>query len=92
MVSTLDSGTRGLGSSPGRCLLFFAKTLHFHRTKFSSQEYMTTSELSWQLDANMLWGFCDGLASHPGEYCSDTPSSGRFMLWKPELRHRPDKV
>ena len=32
MVSALDSGASGLGSSPGRghCVVFLGKTLHFH--------------------------------------------------------------
>lgn len=40
MVSALDSGTSGLGSSPGRdvCVVFVGKTLYSH--KKSSNMYL----------------------------------------------------
>ena len=55
MVSALDSGSRGLGSSPGRrhCVVFLGETLYSHSASLHPGVQMGTGELN-------------GLASHPG--------------------------
>ena len=71
MVSALDSGSGGPGSSPGwgHCVVFLGKILYSH-----------SASLHPGVPANLLLGQpCDGLASHPGG-SSNTPS--RFMLRK----------
>ena len=72
MVSTLDSGESGPGSSPGRehCVAFLDKTLYSHSASLSTQMYNWVPGWGWP---------CDGLTSHPGG-STNTPS--RFMLWK----------
>ena len=67
MVSTLHSGSKGLGSSPGRVNVLCSWARHFTLTvPLSTQDY------KW-VPANCLgnlmkcWGAtCDGLASHSG--------------------------
>ena len=69
MVSALDSGSSGPGSSPGlgHCVVSLGKTL-------STQEY------KW-VPAKKCWEVtCDGLASHPGEVAILLVG---FMLRKP---------
>ena len=49
MVSALDSGASGLGSSPGQprhCVLFFGKTLHSHSASLHTGVEMGTGELN----------------------------------------------
>ena len=88
MVSALDSGSRGPGSSPVRVIVLcsWARPLHsqclFHYThsaSFHPGVLMGASKLSGKPD-EMLGVTCDGLASHPGGV-EITPS--RFMLRKP---------
>ena len=54
MVSVLDSGESGLGSSPGRghCVVFLGKTICYSHGA--------------SLHAGVQMGTSDGLASHPG--------------------------
>ena len=75
MVSALDSGSGGPGSSPGQVTALCSWARHFTLiAPLSTQVY------KW-VPANLLVGVtCDGLASHPGG-SRDTPS--RFMLRKP---------
>ena len=63
MVSALDFGSRGPGSSPGRVIVLCSWARHF----------TLTMPLSKWVPANCqgklpkFWGVtCDGLASHPG--------------------------
>ena len=46
MVSALDSGSGGLGSSPGRghCVVFLGKTLYSHRASLHPGVQMGTSK------------------------------------------------
>ena len=46
MVSALESGLSGLGSSPGRghCVVFLGKTLYFHRASLHPGVQMGTSK------------------------------------------------
>ena len=46
MVSALDSGSSGLGSSPGRghCVVFLGKTLYSHSTSLHPGVQMSTSK------------------------------------------------
>ena len=48
MVSALDSGAKGPGSSPGRghCVVFLAKTLYSHSASLHPGVYMGTAELN----------------------------------------------
>ena len=48
MVSALDSGASGLGSSPGRrhCVVFLGKTLHSHSASFHPGVSKGTGELN----------------------------------------------
>ena len=60
MVSTLDSGSRGPGSSPGRVIVLCSWARHFTLTvPLSTQEYKWVPVECWGVT-------CDGLASHPG--------------------------
>ena len=47
MVSALDSGASGRGSSPGRghCVVFLGKTLYSHSASLHPGVYMGTCEL-----------------------------------------------
>ena len=66
MVSALDSGSTGPGLSPGWVILLCSWARHFTLTlPLSTQELMGTSKLSGKPD-EMLGGYHDGLASHPG--------------------------
>ena len=66
MVTTLDSRSRGLGSSPGRVIVvFLGKTLYSH----SASLYPEYKRVPANCQGNMTkcWEVtCDGLASHPG--------------------------
>ena len=82
MVSALDSGASGPGSSPGRghYVKFLGKTLHSHNA--SLQETMI-----W-IPANLMLGGNPAMDSHPiqgrrgmGVGSRNTPS--RFMLQTP---------
>ena len=46
MVSTLDSGSSGLSSSPGRghCVVFLGKTLYSHSASLHPSAQMGTSK------------------------------------------------
>ena len=46
MVSALDSGSSGLGSSPshGHCVMFLGKTLYFHSASLHPGVQMGTSK------------------------------------------------
>ena len=64
VVSTLDSGSRGSGSSPGQLghwTVFLGKALYSHSASLHPGVLMGTSKLSGKPD-EML----NGLASHPG--------------------------
>ena len=74
MVSALDSGANGPGSSPGRghCAVFLGKTLYSHTVPLSTKVY------KW-VPANLMlltlrW------TSIPG---GSKNTSSRFMLQKP---------
>ena len=49
MVSALDSGASGLGSSPGRghCVVFLGKTLNSHGASLSTQVYKWVPANCW---------------------------------------------
>ena len=79
VVSTLDSGSRGPGSSPGRVILLCSWAKHFTLTvPLSTQEYKTR-KLSGKPD-KMLGGYLRW-TSIPSRRSSNTPS--HFMLRKP---------
>ena len=67
MVSALDSGSRGPGSSPGRVIVLCSWESPFTLTVLlSTQEYKWTPA-NCQGNLTKCWGVtCDGLASHPG--------------------------
>ena len=70
MVSALDSGSRGPGSSPGRVIVLCSWAIHFTLTvPLSTQEYKLVLA-SCQGNLTKCWGgggvLCDGMASHPG--------------------------
>ena len=67
VISTLDSGSRGLGSSPGRAIAFCSWARHFTLTvPLSTQEYKWV-QANCQGNQMKCWEVtCDGLASHPG--------------------------
>ena len=67
MVSALDSGSRGPGSSPGRChcVVFLGKTLYL-TVPLSTEEYKWVPA-NCQGNLMKCWGVTyNGLASHPG--------------------------
>ena len=66
MVSVLDSGSRGPGSSPGRVNVLCSWARHFTLTvPLSTQEYKWIPA-NCQGNLTKCWGLtCDGLASHP---------------------------
>ena len=70
MVSSLDSGSSGPGSSPvrGHCVVFLGKTLYSPSASLHPGVQMGTSKYA---------GGNPALATHPGG-SSNTPS--RFML------------
>ena len=62
MVTALDSGSRGPGSSPGRghCVVFLGKTLYSHSISLHPR-------VNGQGNLTKYWEVtCDGPASHPG--------------------------
>ena len=67
MVSALDSGSKGPGSSPGRVIVSCSWARHFTLTvTLSTQEYKSVPA-NCQGNLTKCWGVtCDGLASHPG--------------------------
>ena len=71
MVSALDSGVSGLGSSLGRghCIVFLGKTLYSHGASLSSQVYK-------RAPANFMLGG-NNLASHADVLRFVTRSSPR---------------
>ena len=67
MVSALDSGSRGPGSSPGWVIVLCSWARHFNPTvPLSTQEYKWVPA-NCQGNLTKFWEVtCDGLASHPG--------------------------
>ena len=68
MVSALDSGASGPGSSPGRghCVVFLGKALNSHSASLHPGVKIGTGKLLGK--SNKLWRVtCDGLANRPGE-------------------------
>ena len=67
MVSALDSGSRGPGSSPGRAIALCSLARHFTLTlSLSTQEYKWVPA-NCQGNQTKCWEVaCDGLASNPG--------------------------
>ena len=81
MVSAPDSGSGGLGSSPGRghCVVFLGKTLYSHSASLHPGVQMGTSKCA---------GGNPAMDKHPIQGgSSNTPR--RFMLRKPELSTDP---
>ena len=81
MVCALNSGSSGLGSSPGRgyCVVFLGKTLYSHSASLHPGVQMGTSKHP---------GGNPAMDQHPIQGgSSNTPS--RFMLRKPELSTCP---
>ena len=68
MVSALDSGASGLGSSPGRghCAVFLGRHLTL-TVPLSTQVYKWVSANCWGNLTNCGGVTCDELASRPGE-------------------------
>ena len=69
MVSALDSGASGPGSSPGQghCDVFLGKTLYSHSASLSTQVYKWAPANCWGNLTNFGGVTGDGLASRPGE-------------------------
>ena len=68
MVSALDPGANGLGSSPGRRLLLCSWARHFTlKVPHSTQVYKWVPADCWGNLTNCGGVTCDRLASHPGE-------------------------
>ena len=69
MVSVLDSGESGLGSSPGwgHCVVFLSKTLYSHIVPLTTQVYKWVPANCWGNLTNCRKKTYDGLASCPGE-------------------------
>ena len=69
MVSALDSGASGPGSSPdrGHCVVFLGKTLYTLTVPPSTQVYKWVKASCWGNLTNCREVTCDGLASRPGE-------------------------
>ena len=67
VVSALDPGSRGLGLSPGRVIVFCSWARHFTLTvPLPTQEYKWVPA-NCQGNLTKCGGLtCDGLASHPG--------------------------
>ena len=67
MVSELDSGLRGPGSTPGCVVLLCSWARHFTLTvSLSTQEYKQVPA-NCQGNLTKCWGItCDELTSHPG--------------------------
>ena len=67
MVSALDSGLRGPGSSPGQVIVLCSWARHFTLTvSLSTQEYKWLPANCQGNHTKCLEVTCDGLASHPG--------------------------
>ena len=68
MVSALNSGASGPGSSPGRghCVVFLGKTLTL-TVPLSIQVYKWVPANCWENLTDCGEVTCNGLASHPGE-------------------------
>ena len=79
MVSALDSGASGPGSSPGRgqCVVFLGKTLYSHS---ASQVYKWVPAICWG-NLTKLRGSDLRWTSIPSRGSRNT--SSRFMLQKP---------
>ena len=84
MVSALNSGLSGQGSSPGwgHCVVFLGKSLYSHSASLHPGVQMGTRKYAG-VHACLC---CNGPPSHP-EGSSDSPSC--FMLRKPELSAGP---
>ena len=68
MVSALDSGASGPGSSPGGDIVLCSWARHFTLTMpLSTQVYKWIPANCWGNLTNCGEVTCDGLASHPGE-------------------------
>ena len=67
MISALDSGANGLGSSPGRghCVVFLGKTLYSY-SALTTQVYKWVPANCWGNLTNCGEVTCNGLASRPG--------------------------
>ena len=66
VVSALDSGSRGPGSSPGRVIVLCSWARHFTLTvPLSTQEYKWVPANCPGNLTNCWEATCDGLASHP---------------------------
>ena len=76
MVSALDSGLSGPGSSPirGHCVVLLGKTIYSHSASVHPDVQMSIAKCN-------AWGnpACDALASHPG---GSIIISSCFMLQK----------
>ena len=83
MVSALDSGSRGPGSSPGRVIVLCSWAGYFTLTvPLSTQEYKWVPA-NCQGNLTKCWGVtCDGLASPPGGIAILLAASS-IMLRKP---------
>ena len=84
MVSVLDSGASGLGSSPdrGHCVVFLGKTLHSHSVSLHLGVYMYSKWVlvnCWE-KPNKLRGSDLRWTSIPSRGSRNT--SSRFMLQK----------
>ena len=67
VVSALDSGSKGLGSSPGQVIVLCSWAKHFTLTvPLSTQEYKWVPA-NCQGNLTKCWEVtCNGLVSHPG--------------------------
>ena len=67
MVSALDSGASGLGSSPdrGHCVVFLGKTLYSYSASLYPDKWIPAN--CWGNLTNCGEVACNGLASRPGE-------------------------
>ena len=64
MVSSLDSGASGLGSSPGRghCVVFLDKTLYFHSASLHSGVGVSNCPIQFE-SARKIWPLLELLAN-----------------------------
>ena len=86
MVSMLDSGARGPGSSPGRVIVLCSSTRHFtFILPLSTQKYKWV-RVNFQGNLTKGWDVTyDGLASHPGGVAILLVAScygNRVKLWQ----------
>ena len=87
MVSVLDSGSSGLGSSAGRdyCVVFLGKILDTLFSDFFSPPTIKWIPANCQGNLTKCWGVnCDGRASHP-EGVAILKVASCLLLWKLEL-------